>query len=73
MTECHWCDKDRDDGEELGDGWSFVCRECIRHMGKYKSELDYMFVVADYLELDCSIEELDEELVEVLESHVVGG
>ena len=50
MTECHWCKNDRGDGEPLGDTGLWVCRDCIRDMGRYKRELDWQF----FLDADVS-------------------
>lgn len=71
---CHWCNKDKEDGDVLTECGFFVCRDCIRHMGQYKNEVSWQFFLAtevmrDVDDADEVRKELAESINDVLEKH----
>jgi len=68
VTECYWCKNDRADGEPLGETGFWVCRDCIRDMGRYKRELDWQFFLdADVAELTRDPEAFREDVSDAID------
>lgn len=74
---CQWCNKEYDDGEQLGDTGLGVCRGCIRDMSNYKEGISWQLYVSvavdDYLDNpDAFRDDLDDAIESVFDEYGFG-